>query len=520
MIRRLFPSSLRARTGLLLLGGLCVVQVIGLTVHALDHIDVERRTLLREEQHRAFSIYRSIAEIDASRRKQAVVSLHPPENFTVTLADKPDLTINAREVPLPPHPRRRGPGDGGPGGGPGPGFGAPMGMGFPSDFGMPMFPDEGIPPVLPDRDSQGTAEFHPVMPPQAMPDSMPILHVAMLPLWLMPARLYVGHKPASQSYVISALLPDRSNWLILRFTVPRPNPLESNTFLIAFALMTVCGGALIFWGTQRLMTPLATLVQAAEALGRDVNSGALPETGPTELRRAGLAFNTMAANVRRLLNDRTLMLTAIGHDLRTPITRLKLRSEFIEDDELRAKFLADLDEMEAMVSATLAFGRDNNSREPKVPLDLCALMETIADEAAESQPEKADEITLTLPDKPVRIGARSLALKRALSNLVMNALKYGHAARVTLSEPTQIQRSDPTLFATITIEDNGPGLPQEELERMFEPFVRLETSRNRETGGTGLGLAIARSIIRAHGGEIRLTNRPEGGLRATVTLPA
>ncbi|WP_025813860.1 ATP-binding protein, partial [Komagataeibacter kakiaceti] len=239
-----------------------------------------------------------------------------------------------------------------------------------------------------------------------------------------------------------------------------------------------------------------------------------------EVARAAHAFNTMAHRIRRYLMDRTLMLTAIGHDLRTPITRLKLRAEFVEDEEMRAKILTDLDELEAMVAATLAFGRDAAQREPMGRVNLTALLQTLADEAAETYPEVADEITFTHADIPdTHVRARPVALKRALNNLVTNAVKYGGGVRITLNTPHQGEGGDAGEYTvTVLIEDNGPGLPTEDLERMFDPFVRAEQSRNRETGGTGLGLSISRNIIWGLGGDIRLTNRQPHGLRVTVTL--
>jgi signal transduction histidine kinase len=317
--------------------------------------------------------------------------------------------------------------------------------------------------------------------------------------------------PWDEGITIGYLLPD-SAWLIVKIHLPPPRPWHSPTFLWAFAVMTLCAALLSFWAVRELTGPVATLAAAAEALGRDVNAPPLPEGGPDEVARAASAFNTMASRIRRFVQDRTFLLAAIGHDLRTPITRLKLRAEFIDDDELRDKFLADLDELDTMVSATLAFGRDTSDLEPAVPLNLAALLRTILDEAADARPDSAD--SLALDDAAhVTLRGRPVALKRAFANLVGNAMKYGAAARV------RIETATPGL-ATVTVEDDGPGIPPDQLERVFDPFYRVEESRNRETGGTGLGLPIARNIIRAHGGDVILANRPgAAGVRATVTLP-
>jgi signal transduction histidine kinase len=219
----------------------------------------------------------------------------------------------------------------------------------------------------------------------------------------------------------------------------------------------------------------------------------------------------MAARIRRFVQDRTFLLTAIGHDLRTPITRLKLRAEFIEDDEQRARFMADLDELNMMVSATLVFGRDTADTEPAVALDLGALLRTVLDEAADARPEAAERLSFE-GAAAVTVSGRPVALKRVFANLVSNAVKYGGAAHVRLNTPAGGQ-------VVVTVEDEGPGLPPDQLERIFEPFYRIENSRNRETGGTGLGLPIARNILRAHGGDVVLANQAGGGARAVVTLP-
>jgi signal transduction histidine kinase len=285
------------------------------------------------------------------------------------------------------------------------------------------------------------------------------------------------------------------------------------TYLASWLSMTVAAGLLTIWAVRRLTMPVRVLAEAADALGRDVNAPPLPQGGPTEVARAAAAFNTMAERIRRFVSDRTFLLTAIGHDLRTPITRLKLRCEFIDDDEQRQRFLADLDELEAMVSATLAFGRDTARAEPETALDLGALLRTIVDDASDARPDANERIRFDPPESTtVTIRGRPIGLKRSFANLIGNAIAYAGNVTVSLGGPRDGE-------VTVTVEDDGPGIPAEHFERVFEPFQRLETSRSRETGGTGLGLPIARNIIRAHGGEITLTNRPTGGLCARVVLP-
>ncbi|HEY1412171.1 MAG TPA: ATP-binding protein, partial [Rhodopila sp.] len=320
--------------------------------------------------------------------------------------------------------------------------------------------------------------------------------------------IYGGH--FTHKAVIGMRMPD-GDWLNVSATLQPLRPWHSPDFLIAFGLMTVTAAGLTLWAVRRLTEPVRTLAAAAEALGRDVNAAPLPENGPTEVAVAAVAFNTMAARIRRFVQDRTELLTAIGHDLRTPITRLKLRAEFVEDDEQRGKILADLEELEAMVSATLAFGRDARTTEPVSQLDLAELLRTILDEAGDACPDVLDKLNYEGPAH-VTVQARSLSLKRVFVNLVANAVNYGGSARVRL-----VIRDPRTVL--VEVEDDGPGIPPGDLERVFEPFHRGEPSRNRETGGVGLGLPIARNIMRAHGGDVVIANRPGGGARATVTLP-
>lgn len=312
------------------------------------------------------------------------------------------------------------------------------------------------------------------------------------------------------THVAIALRFADGGWLNLTLRLPKPRPWHSDRFLVAFVAMSFAAALLILWAMRRLTRPVRDLAAAAERLGRDVNAPALPETGPREVAKAAAAFNGMASNIRRFVADRTQMLAAISHDLRTPITRLRLRAEFLEDEEQQRRMLADLAEMEAMIAATLAFARDDAAAEPATAVDLAALARTVLDEAADATPELAERIAYAGPEHVV-VSLRPLSMKRALGNLVANALKYGGAARLAL---------DPRgAGALLTIEDDGPGVPESALEEVFQPFRRIEGSRNRETGGTGLGLTIARSILRAHGGEVTLHNRDGGGLRVVATLP-
>jgi signal transduction histidine kinase len=262
--------------------------------------------------------------------------------------------------------------------------------------------------------------------------------------------------------------------------------------------------ALLF--AQRLAAPIGRFAEAAERLGRDPDSPLLSEQGPRELRAAVRAFNTMQDRLRRFVAGRTLMLAAISHDLRTPLQRLRFRIDSLPEDTRRA-LLADIEEMEAMVASTLAFARDDAARTPREPLDLGALVESVCDDAVDSGGKANCRV-----DERVVVTADPVRLKRAIANLVSNAVKYAGEAEVSIArQPGAV---------TVEVADRGPGIPADRIEEVFQPFRRLEPSRNRATGGAGLGLAIARTIARAHGGEVTLAARPGGGLTARLALPA
>nr|WP_264185723.1 ATP-binding protein [Roseicella aerolata] len=272
--------------------------------------------------------------------------------------------------------------------------------------------------------------------------------------------------------------------------------------LSAMALGIVLVSTLV---VRWINNPLRRLAKAAEDFGRGAAPVPIPENGPQEVREAAHAFNAMQARIHRLVADRTQALAAVSHDLRTPIQRLRLRAGFLEDAEAQRAIDADLDEMEAMVEATLAYLRGKTESEAPRRADLAATLRTLCDDAA----DRGAAVTYAGPDRAPLL-LRPLAVKRAFANLIDNAVKYGGGARVTLS--------DLSGAATVRIEDDGPGIPASELEAVFEPFHRLEASRNRGTGGSGLGLTIARQVIVAHGGTVSLANRPGGGLTVTVRL--
>jgi signal transduction histidine kinase len=284
---------------------------------------------------------------------------------------------------------------------------------------------------------------------------------------------------------------------------PSGFPNRAVLMLIAAALVVV---ALSIWAVRRLTEPLGTLARAAEKFGCDVNAAPLPESGARELRQATHAFNLMQDRLQRFVRDRVQMTAAISHDLRTPITRLRLRAEFVDDDDQRRKMLADLTDMEAMIDSTLAYAREEASTETRANVDLVSLVESVC----EDRPDVALAVDGGIDGRLLYV-CRPLAIRRCFANIVDNAVKYGRQARVRLGA-TDAE-------VCLTVDDDGPGIPVAAQERVFLPFERLDTSRSAELGGTGLGLSIARTIARAHGGEIALANRNDGGLRVTITLP-
>jgi signal transduction histidine kinase len=293
-----------------------------------------------------------------------------------------------------------------------------------------------------------------------------------------------------------------------RFDTLLPPASEGVPWRLLLALGVLLAAVLLlsFFAVRWVTRPLHVLATAAEALGRDIHSPKLPEDGPREIRQAAHAFNTMQDRLTRFIEDRTRILAAMSHDLKTPITRMRLRADLMDDDELRRHFEDDLKEMEAMVTHTLEFMRGLGGGEQRQPVNVMALLESLqSDNEAMGRRVRIEGQA----DAPY-IGVVSL-LKRCLANLVDNAVLYGERATVKVE--------DSASALTIRVRDEGPGIPETELEKVFEPFYRLEGSRSRATGGTGLGLAIARNIARGHGGDITLRNLPEGGLEAVLTLP-
>ena len=297
-------------------------------------------------------------------------------------------------------------------------------------------------------------------------------------------------------------------WLNLSVS---PTPAPSGVFgtadtIASTSVMAVGIVAASILLVRWLTGPLRRLAQAADGIGRG-RTIAVPQDGPEEVRRVARALEAMQARISRLVDDRTQALGAVSHDLRTPITRLRLRAGFLEDQEAQARIEEDLDEMEAMISATLAYLHGDLDPEPQQLTDVGALLSTLCDAAADAgQPVSYDG-----PDH-LNLLCRPVALRRTMSNLIGNAVAYAGSAHVVLEPLPDGLR--------VLVEDRGPGIPPGELEQVFQPFHRLEGSRNRSTGGVGLGLTISRQAVAEQGGSLTLANRPGGGLRAVIYLPA
>ena len=329
-------------------------------------------------------------------------------------------------------------------------------------------------------------------------------------------RIIIAHNPTPQSiaredqpmlygpFRAAVKRPD-GRWLIVHPVNGFGIDAWQERMLLIFAISALALIPLAWWFARRLAAPIATLAAGAERLGRDPRAPPLEPNGSTEVITAVNAFNEMQERLHRHVEYRTTLIGAIAHDLRTPLTRLRFRIEAAPDG-LREKLIGDIDEMDAMVSATMDFVREAVQPRVRARLEIGSLIETVMDEAAETGAN-----TSVGQAERLVVDGDVLALKRLLVNLVNNALKFGGQARASAFEKAGM--------VVVEIDDEGPGIPADLIERAFEPFHRLESSRSRDTGGLGLGLAVARAIARGHGGDVVLTNRPEGGLRATLTLP-
>jgi signal transduction histidine kinase len=302
-----------------------------------------------------------------------------------------------------------------------------------------------------------------------------------------------------------ALRLDEGRWLnvnlkpLARYAVWSIAGFVSIAILMFVAIFLLCG-----WAIKRLVWPLAEFSKVADRLKMNIHSPLVETTGHAEIDQVIDALNQMRVGIQKIIQDHTQMLAAISHDLRTPITRLKLRAEYLEDSKQYEKIIADLDEMENMVKTFLTFAKEQTQYHVKEHFDLNALLESLCDDLN----DVGLKVVYQSDQSQVSFSGSIDSLKRALTNLIDNAVKYGQQAVVRLYLEGK--------FVVIEIDDEGPGIPEQDLENVFEPFYRLDQSPVQETVGIGLGLAIVKNIIHAHGGDIVLKNRPQGGLRVRI----
>lgn len=315
---------------------------------------------------------------------------------------------------------------------------------------------------------------------------------------------HAGGRPRTELRISVPL--DDGGWLNVVARFQRPDVQAPPAILGATLLSLVLILAALWLGLRRITTPLRQLAAAADRVDLDGALPDMPTGGPREVRALSDALGRMNARLAGMAADRTRMLAALGHDLRSPITALRVRAEMVDDAETRDRMVATLDEMQDMVDSTLAYARGVSTDQPMEDADIAALLRDLAEELSETGPAIA-----VAASPPVIARVRLTPMRRALRNVLENAQRYGGGAQVSLR--------DAGGRAEIVIDDSGPGIPVADLDRVFDPFTRLEGSRSRDTGGIGLGLPIARAILRAHGGDVRLAGRAGDGLRATITLP-
>ncbi len=304
--------------------------------------------------------------------------------------------------------------------------------------------------------------------------------------------------------VLSTKLAD-GQWVNLASAVRNGEPFLIRTLIIQTVILYLLLLLPLILLGRYIARPLKQLTQQAKSFGVGERDE-LRESGPPDTKQLIGAFNDMQSRVGAMLDEKDVMLGAIGHDLRTPLAALRVRVENIEDDLERSRMVAGIEDMARTLDDILSLARLGRSQEKAEQNDLAALIDTVVNEF-----EDLGNIVEFQKDDKIPIKIRATLIRRALRNLIDNAIKYGQQASIS------VERSGGNL--TIYVDDDGPGIPEEQLDAMFEPFTREEKSRNRSTGGSGLGLTLARAIAREHGGEVELENRKEGGLRASLTLP-
>lgn len=469
---RLLPQSLFGRLLLFLTGGLVIAQLLSAAILLQDRDQALYQAIGGHVAQRIAAIVDLLDTLDERERRRLVTALDlPPTRISLDLpwesAIEPDeryQTVLFRTLLR----RQLGP-----------------------DRPFQLEINDDLPPPPPAERPRWLAPDQPPSPRD---------WAGRPPRWRMHAMML-----GLRNFVVQVRLQDGAT-VTFQQVLPEEIIAWPTRLLLILLILLISVAVLAALAVRALTRPLAVLADAAGELGRDIRRPPLAERGPLEVRRAARAFNTMQQRLIRYIEDRDRLLAAVSHDLKTPISRLRLRAELLDDAPLREKFLADLDDMQRMAQASLDFLRGGENAEPMAPVDCNALLESLQEDAEET----GRAVTIHgVARQPLR--CQPLALKRCLTNLVDNALKYGQRAEITVADTPE--------RLSLIVHDRGPGIPATELEKVFEPFYRLESSRSRDTGGVGLGLSIARNIARAHGGELTLRNHPQGGLEAVLELP-
>lgn len=336
-------------------------------------------------------------------------------------------------------------------------------------------------------------------------DELPMAMVKALPRRFRDMIPDEEFQPMDGFLIVALQAPDQ-RWTHVALPLRRQGQQVFGTLLFQTMILYFIVLLPLIWFTRRLSQPLHDLTIAAQVYQPGKAKAIIDEEGPPDTRDLISAFNAMQQRVDAMVDEKDVMLGAIGHDLRTPLASLRVRVECVDDDAERMQMVATITEIDNMLDDILSLARVGRAKGMKEPTNLAALVETIADEYGDlGEP-------VSVADSPRTVApVQELMIRRVLRNLISNALKYGGVARLSVEQADGM--------ALVHIDDDGPGLPEGKIEQMFEPFKRAEESRNRATGGSGLGLTLARAISRDHGGDIVLANRAEGGLRATLSLP-
>lgn len=464
-MRRLLPRSLFGQTLFVLMVGLIASHLVGSWIYSMDRGQIVRAVGGVVIAQRITNLTRLVRDAPDDWRAR-IVAASSDETFDVALsAEPPQTPITDPDAPAAEALRQL--------------------------LAEQLSADGSVAPLVSASQPRGMM----VGLAQRMMDRNPMMHG------------FGGMGPLAGFREMQVAVPiEDGQWLIFATVLPESGGAFSLRFLVSMGIMTLITLVVAFWVVRRVTAPLTALSLAAHRLGEDLNAPPMPETGTVETRQAAHAFNVMQSRLRRMIEDRSQMLAAISHDFRTPLTLLRLRVENVDDPVEREKMLSTIADLDAMVAATLVFASDGAMQAPRRPTDLTALLASIVDDLADGG------LAVRMEEaRPVVHECDPASLKRALTNLIDNAVKYGGSAVVAIHETPQT--------IEITIDDTGPGIPEEELTHVFEPLYRLESSRSRETGGMGLGLAIVQSIVRAHGGRLILSNRSPRGLRALVAFP-